>query len=248
MSEQPLPEVVEEARRVTGAAAAQGLGLKVTGGVGVAINCPSAGTEPLRRAYADIDLVARGKDRGALTELMLRLGYQADEVFNTLNGSSRLFFWDPVNARQVDVFLDRVDMCHRIELADRVGGDRLTLEPADLLLMKLQIFETNEKDLIDIITLLVDLEFTPDDSGIALPYLAKLASGDWGLWRTTTIVAGRADAHARELPGFAHAQRVHEQVTRFLEALEEAPKSRGWKLRARVGESKRWYELPEEVR
>ena len=39
-------------------------------------------------------------------------------------------------------------------------------------------------------------------------------------------------------------------VTRFDELLgriEEEPKSRGWKLRAKVGERKRWYELPEEV-
>lgn len=245
---QPLADVVDEARRITGAALAEGLRLKVTGGVAVAINCPSAATEPLSRRYADIDLVARGRDRGDLIRLMTGLGYQPDEVFNTLNGSTRLFFWDPFNGRQVDVFLDKVDMCHRIELADRIASDRLTLEPADILLMKLQIYETNEKDLVDIVTLLLDLEFTDDDSGMNLPYLAGLASGDWGLWRTTTIVAGRADEHARELPCFAHADRVHAQVARYLQALEDVPKSRGWKFRARVGESKRWYELPEEVR
>jgi len=31
-------------------------------------------------------------------------------------------------------------------------------------------------------------------------------------------------------------------------ALDEAPKSLRWKLRARVGERVLWYELPEEVR
>ena len=30
-------------------------------------------------------------------------------------------------------------------------------------------------------------------------------------------------------------------------AADETPKSRGWKLRARIGERKRWYELPEET-
>jgi hypothetical protein len=29
--------------------------------------------------------------------------------------------------------------------------------------------------------------------------------------------------------------------------VEAEPKSRGWRLRAKVGERKRWYELPEEV-
>jgi hypothetical protein len=29
--------------------------------------------------------------------------------------------------------------------------------------------------------------------------------------------------------------------------IAEAPKSRAWKLRDKIGERKRWYELPEEV-
>jgi len=29
--------------------------------------------------------------------------------------------------------------------------------------------------------------------------------------------------------------------------IEEAPKSTKWKMRARVGEKKRWYQLPEDV-
>jgi hypothetical protein len=31
------------------------------------------------------------------------------------------------------------------------------------------------------------------------------------------------------------------------ERIEREPKTRAWKLRARIGERKRWYELPEEV-
>ena len=37
------------------------------------------------------------------------------------------------------------------------------------------------------------------------------------------------------------------RIAAVLEHIEQAPKSRGWKLRARIGERKRWYELPEEV-
>jgi len=29
--------------------------------------------------------------------------------------------------------------------------------------------------------------------------------------------------------------------------MEQAPKSRAWKLRAKIGRRKRWYETPEEV-
>lgn len=245
---QPLADVVAEAERVGQSATAAGLQLKVTGGVGVALNCPAAAHEPLRRAYADLDLVGRARDRNGIVRMMESLGYQGNEVFNTLNGATRLLFWDAVNGRQVDVFLDKIAMCHRIDLSGRLGGSRITLEPADLLLMKLQIFETNEKDLGDIVTLLQDLDYTADDTGINLPYLGGLLGSDWGLWRTTTIVAQRADEYARGLAGYAQAERTQTQVARFIHEMELAPKTRGWKLRARVGESRRWYELPEEVR
>jgi hypothetical protein len=37
------------------------------------------------------------------------------------------------------------------------------------------------------------------------------------------------------------------RLARLLERIESGPKSRGWRMRAKVGERKRWYELPEEV-
>ncbi|MFN8202610.1 MAG: hypothetical protein U0S48_08605 [Solirubrobacteraceae bacterium] len=37
------------------------------------------------------------------------------------------------------------------------------------------------------------------------------------------------------------------RLAHALAALGEEPKSRGWKIRARIGERKRWYELPEEA-
>ncbi len=41
---------------------------------------------------------------------------------------------------------------------------------------------------------------------------------------------------------------VAAQVSALQAAIERAPKSFGWKTRARVGERVRWYETPEEVR
>jgi hypothetical protein len=41
--------------------------------------------------------------------------------------------------------------------------------------------------------------------------------------------------------------RISGRFDTLLARIEDEPKSRGWKLRAKVGERKRWYELPEEV-
>jgi hypothetical protein len=243
----PLADLVEEGHRITAAAGERGVTLRITGGVGIAMRCPSAAAPPLARSYADIDCVASGRERPAVTGLFEALGYQADPAFNAIHGQTRLFFWDAVNNRQLDVFVDKVQMCHTIDLRSRLDVHRETLSLADLLLMKLQIVETNHKDMIDILALLADHDFTDDESGINIGYIASLAGDDWGLWKTTTMVAERSDKLARELEGFDGRRAViHERVRAYLQALEDAPKSRGWKFRAKIGERKRWYELPEE--
>jgi hypothetical protein len=243
----PLADLVEESKRITDAAGERGVTLRITGGVGIALRCPSAAQPPLVRSYADIDCVSSGRERPAVTGLFEALGYQADPAFNAIHGQSRLFFWDPVNNRQLDVFVDKVQMCHTIDLRSRLAVHPQTLSLADLLLMKLQIVETNRKDMIDTLALLADHDFSKDESGINIDYLAGLAGDDWGLWKTTTMVAERSDKLARELEGFEQQRGViHERVRTFLQALEETPKSRGWKLRSKIGERKRWYELPEE--
>jgi hypothetical protein len=247
IAERALASVTDEAERVAAAASEAGVTLRVTGGVGVALTCHSASHQLLARPYSDIDMVGRARERQAIIELLSGMGYEPDEEFNALHGARRLFFWDDANDRQFDVFLDKVEMCHVIDLRERLRSPGPALSSADLLLMKLQIVESNEKDLRDIVCLLTDQDLTHEPhAGIDLPYLAGLAANDWGLWRTVTMVAERADRWAMQLPGLASRERVHEQVCRFIKALEDIPKSRAWKVRARIGERKRWYALPEE--
>jgi hypothetical protein len=241
-----LADIVAEGGRVAAAARARDLDLKVLGGVAISMRCPSANEPPLKRQYADLDLAGRASARRAIVQLMLDLGYAADEQFNAVHGATRLFFWDNANARQLDVFLDNFEMCHKLSFSDRLSVPGDTLPLADLLLMKLQVVETNEKDLLDTLAVLLDHPFTDGDEGISLSRINALTGSDWGWWRTTAMVIERADAFARRLQSFERAAEIHHQVQRYLEALEMSRKSTGWKMRARIGERKRWYELPEE--
>ena len=241
-----IADPIAEAERLVAAGAEGEIPLRVMGGVAVAIRCESARRPPLDREYADIDVVAPARKGRPIRELMDGLGYEQDQAFNALHGGHRLYFWDPVNERQVDVFLDKIEMCHAFDFSKRIDVDARTLPLADLLLLKLQIVETNQKDYLDMLALLSDHDLTDDDEGINVRYVSGLASEDWGLWRTTTHSAERLDHVARELDGFEHRARVHDQIRALLAALEEAPKSRGWKLRAKVGERRRWYAVPEE--
>jgi hypothetical protein len=175
------------------------------------------------------------------------LGYSADREFNTLHGHRRLYFLDETNDRQADVFVDEANLCHRIDLRERLDRVSLTLPLAELAVLKLQVVETNEKDYLDLCALFADHDLTTDESGINVTYISGLAASDWGLWRTLGMVADRCERFALELPDFKAAGVVAERLRRLREELDRVPKTRRWKLRARVGERKRWYELPEEI-
>ena len=243
----PLTDPAAEGKRIAEAAAERGVPLRLLGGVAVAVLCPSAGRPPLRRAYGDIDFATRGAAKGEVITLLESLGYGQDREFNTLHGHRRLFFFDDANQRQLDVFVDGADLCHRIDFRNRLEAVPLTLSLADLMVLKLQVVETNEKDYLDICAIFADHDLSEDESGINGAHIAALAATDWGLWRTLGMVAERAILFARELPGFEAGERVADRLQRLRNQLDSAPKTRSWKLRARLGDRKRWYELPEEV-
>lgn len=244
---EPLPDPVAEGRRIAAVAAERGLPLRVVGGVAVAILCPSAQRPPLAREYADVDLVTTRAARDGVVELMESLGYAEDREFNMLHGHRRLYFWDPVNQRQADVFVDEANLCHRLDLRRRIEAVPVTASLADLTVLKLQVVETNEKDYLDVCAIFADHDLSADDSGVNAPYIAGLTASDWGLWRTLGIVAERSEQFALQLPGFSPREVVADRLRRLRNELDTVPKTRGWRLRARVGDRKRWYELPEEV-
>jgi len=225
----------------------RGIVFRLVGGVAVRLRCPSSAVPPLARSFHDVDLVGLGEQRRTIQHFMGDIGYQADEKLNVLHGRTRLFFWDPGHRREVDVFLDAFEMCHIVELGSRLRVDRFTISLADMLLTKLQVFQTDEKDYKDIIAILLDHELTTDDeTGINVQRITSLARNDWGLWRTLTDVLGRAQDYARTLPlPLPGTHAIEDQVRALLQSLHQVPKSVRWRLRSWVGDRVRWYQLPE---
>jgi hypothetical protein len=245
-----LDSPLEEAVRVIDAGEAHGVPLRATGGVGIALISPSAGRAPLERRYQDIDFVVVSKHANQVAQLFLGLGYEPEEEFNVLHGQRRLFFLDPVHQREADVFLDRIEMCHSLDLRQRLTIYAHSLTPADLLLSKLQVVETNPKDYQDAIALLADHDLTADDKGININRINELCAGDWGWWRTVTMVAERAHKVAREFsqgPEGAWLAHVPDRIRHLLAEIERADKSRRWKIRARVGDRVAWHDTPEDI-
>jgi hypothetical protein len=243
----PAADVIAEAERISAAARASKIPVKLVGGAAVNLHSASARQAPLKRKYGDLDFVAPSKQRAAVQKFFESLGYQGDLRFNTLNGHQRLLYLDETNGRQIDIFIDRMRMCHVIELAGRLGGDDPCLTPADLLLSKLQVFEVNMKDLVDTTALLIDHPVADhDDDAINATYLARLLSEDWGLYRTIQMNMEKVRETAKELA--VPSDTINQRLDELRDRIEAQPKSLKWRLRAKVGDRVSWYELPEEVR
>jgi hypothetical protein len=243
----PRADPVAEATRVIEAADSQGLALRLAGGVGIASISPSARRSPLARGYGDIDFVGRSNRVTQIEALFISLGYVPEQAFNDLHGENRLFFVDLANRREADVFLDGITACHRLDLTDRLANAGPALAPSDLLLSKLQIVNTTQKDQHDMIALLLDHAVVDNGAdGISLERIIQVCSADWGWWRTVTGVAQTTLDMTRQLAAEGLIDPVAQRrLGHIADAIEAAPKSRKWKLRARVGERKRWYEEPE---
>jgi hypothetical protein len=237
-------DVVTEGRRVLDAAREAGLTLRLLGGV--AVHVRSRGLPPgLTREYKDLDFATSKKSAGDLQKLLRDIGYEPHLGFNAMNGRERLLFYDNPNQRQVDVFVSSFRMCHQIPLEKRLTVDDDTVPLAELLLTKLQIIELNEKDVRDTVALLLEHEVTDDDAGVNASQFATLCCEDWGLCRTITQNLASVREH---LPRYdVDRDIVAMRLDALLERVEGTPKSRSWRLRAKIGERKRWYELPEEV-
>ena len=243
-------DVLKEANRIISTAADNGITLRLLGGTAIGFRCPSAKRPSVSRKYPDIDLVGFRKQSRQIRELFPKLGYSPNEIFNALRSATRLMFFDLPNKRRVDLFLDYFEMCHKIDLRDRLTLDPLTLTMADLLATKLQIFKTNEKDFKDITAMLLDHEVADSDKPDAIngKRLAELCSKDWGIYKTFTLVL---DKTASMLERFeltpADKELVKGRMKRISDMIEQEPKSMGWKARARVGEKVPWYKLPDDM-
>ena len=243
--------ISDEARRILDEAKQRGIILRLFGGVAVKYHCPSATNRSLQRAYPDLDFLGREKQGRQIRKLFRDLGYEPNQRFNALHGATRLIFEDFKNQRVVDIFLDVFKMCHTLHLGDRLTLDEYTIPISDLLLTKLQVVEINEKDIRDLIAILSDHEVveypTPRDREVIdTRYISALCGDDWGLCKTLSLTLRKLLAFLSKYELDQDAKQLLEnRINRLLLAIENVPKSLKWKLRDRVGEKKRWYDLPE---
>jgi hypothetical protein len=251
-----LGDPLEEALRVIAQARENGLTVRLMGGLAFHALVP-AWRANVARDGRDIDLATRGRDSRDFARLLEDLGYTADKQYNALYGHKQLYFVDPSRARPLDVLVDKLEMCHRLEFGDRLELDFPTLDPTDLLLTKLQIVKVTRKDLLDMLVLLSEIPVSASEAEIhriTPDRIASITGQDWGWWRTVTGNLAKLrvfiedDLRPDELElGRPLRFPLEDQLDRIGAAIDAVPKSTRWRLRARIGDRLPWYEEPEEV-
>lgn len=250
MEEYPKPEVyLEEARQLTEEAQKQGMLLRVMGPIALHFYFPEyvdlyRRMERLgERVFTDIDYASYGKFRNKMVPFFEQQNYSLEKRAAMVSGGTRLIFFGG-RVPMIDVFYDRLDYNHPIEYKERLEIHPFCVSLTDLLLQKLQIVQINDKDLKDAMLLLLAARIGESDDGmINAKYVAKLFSEDWGFYYTSTINLERVCTAVDGVKALDDAQRarIREQAALLSKYIEDAPKSWGWRNRARVGTKKLWY-------
>ena len=239
---------------VVEAAREQHLIVRIMGGCATLLRAPdlSDWLASKGRRLGDVDFVCRRSDRLTLPELMGGLGYSEDARLNALHGRVRnVFFGAEGEERwEADIFFDQLPMCHVLDFEGRLELDSLTLSPVDLLMTKLQIIELNEKDGLDICCLLAAHPVSGSEEGaIDGARLVELTSDDWGFFHTVELNLARVTSilSSSDFPA-PWREQASNGLSALSEGMNSAGKSLRWKIRSRLGEKMRWYNLVEDVR
>ncbi len=248
-------EFAKEIRRIISVAQQRNVALRIMGGAAIRMHCPrnEALYDRLKRVPKhDMDFVTYEKFRPLTKKLFMELGYEPyiSLMLTGATGRRRQIFNDKEGNKAVDIFLGKLEMCHVIDFAGRLELDTPTVPLAELLLQKLQVVQTNEKDIQDAIILLAEHDIGDGDKEqVNGAYIAKLLAADWGFYYTVMRNCEKVKDFTSKYEGLsAEAKRnVTERLDKLQKLVEAAPKSFAWKLRAKAGTTVKWYNVVEEV-
>ncbi len=267
----PTEEFVAEAEKLVGGAQKRGIVLRILGALAIYIHSrhvPGALSiyERIKRfgegkpMFTDLDLAAYSKQRKKVMEYFEKeLKFKYDMMMRVLWAGKRLIYFHPKDYYHVDVFFDKLEFSHDVVFGNKPGKGRLeldypTISLADLVLEKVQIHQINLKDIVDLMVLFYghDVCDRHERECIDGKYVAKVLADDWGFWYDATNNLRRVKHFTEKyfsegkLSG-EERDRIIGRVDRLLNMIDEEPKTKRWRKRAKAGTSKPWYREVEEV-
>jgi hypothetical protein len=238
-------KLISRALEIINKAQESNITLRLIGGAAIA-TIAEKGSKIFARNYKDADYFGLSSQRKEIISLLESLGLEQNKRFNALHGYIRLMFYDQVLDSTIDIFLDEFVMCHKLILKDRLKLYYPTIPPSDLLLTKMQIINLTENDKKDIAALLYDLEIGDGDKDkiLDINHIVGILSNDWGFYKTYTI---NHDRMVDFLKNSEYSSIILPKMQKIRDAVDNAPKSMKWKMRAKIGDKVKWYEEPEDV-
>ncbi|MEM4474644.1 MAG: hypothetical protein QXY75_06680 [Candidatus Bathyarchaeia archaeon] len=243
----PSEVIAEESKKIIENGDKKGIVLRLMGACAVEAHCPKFKhwwRNELKRELTDIDIATYGKFRSQVKDLLDELGYKPKKMLMM----DETYRWRDIYIKEdtglvVDVFYDKLDMCHTINFAGRLEIDYPTIPLAELLLEKGQIVKITEKDIKDIIVLIKEHEIGEDDRDkINVNYISKVLSKDWGFYYTLTTNLNKVRKLLRSYSSREdNIIDVDDKIAKLLDRIEKEPKSLQWKLRAKLGTTIKWY-------
>lgn len=242
-------EFVDEGLRLVREAEERGIQLRILGSIAYRIQCPNNLHlfDEMARVLTDVDFAGLKSQNQEIREFLIGQGYEPDEGVYVASEGTRHIYLHPETKLNLDVFADELYFCHRIPFEGRLDIDLPTISTTDLLLEKMQIVEINLKDFKDTLVLMLEHPLgTSADSNkhIDTRYICDIMSRDWGFYYTFTTNLKRVLDYIQEFPTITEDEgnTIRSRIQELLGDIEAAPKSMKWKLRAKIGTRKLWYQ------
>jgi predicted regulator of Ras-like GTPase activity (Roadblock/LC7/MglB family) len=245
----PAGGVADEARLIVTTGRDRKLMLRVMGEVGIRMRCPVAETllPPPPEVEQILEMACRSNQARQIEAVLEGLGYVPNKRFNMLYGSERQRFAHPDTKLFVEVFFDRLVSYHTLDFSERLHMEEFTLPLADLLSAELLNVEAGERTFRRIFAVLHDHDLGGPGQFelVDATAVVALCAEDWGWYKTVSMNLEKCIEAASTFYQGPDLETFDHRAGRLRQMIEEAPKSLRWQMRARIGESRRWYEVPE---
>jgi len=238
-----------EAVEVVVGAGLAGVTLRVVGSGGIRLHCVGPGEvmDRLGRPAKDIDFIVPKEDRKGMRRYLESRGYVVDRDLLVAMEGMRYSFTHPESNIDLDVFVERLQFNHTIEVRDRLDRHRYTIPLEELLLQKLQIVNLTVTDMLDLVVLLGthSVGSQPrEEERVDGVHIASLLAKDWGFHHTAVRNLKRVREAAGNLVDLGEEVNGHvrERADLLLQMIDQRSKSMAWRVRAKVGERMQWWE------
>lgn len=181
-----FPELDQEVHRLMDAAREAGVTLRVLNSLAMWLCCPNTRALIAMPEKRQIEFVALSAQRDSIMRLFEQAGYQSEERFDASHGSRRLHWIDRQRDLNIDIFLDALEMDHRLDMTAFLTQEGTTISETALLLIRLQTVEINDATLREICALLLEYDIGMESQAdkIDTSQIVGLCLNDQGLAQT----------------------------------------------------------------